>query len=68
MSNIDFWLWTLFFALLSFVIIRIFCCTRCYMTPQERILYTKPNLITKKPIKLYTIKSLYVNKIDIENV
>ena len=68
MSNTDFWLWTIFFAFISFVVIRIFCCTRCYMTQQERILYTQSRLIPKKPIKLYTINSSYVNKIDFENV
>ena len=68
MSNTDFWLWTLFFALISFFIIRAFCYTRCYITPQERMLFIQQRLLPKKPIKLYTINSSYVNKIDFENV
>ena len=68
MSNNDFWMWTLFFSLLSCIIIRALCFTRCYMTNQERMLYTQQRLQPKKPINLYTINSSYVNKIDSENV
>ena len=69
MSNTNFWLWTIFFGLISFFIIRAFCYTRCYMTNQERIQFailSRP--LSKQPVALYSINRKHNNKIDNENV
>ena len=69
MSDYNFWLWTLLFTLISFFIIRAFCCTRCYMTDKERLYYTRLSKpLSKKPVTLYSINSHPINKIDNENV
>ena len=64
MNNASFWLWTLFFALLSYLGVKIICLCTSYR-PSE-----KPYFISllKKPIPLHTYKTYYVNKIDSENV
>ena len=69
MDDNDFWMWTLFFALLSCIIIRAICFTGCYMTNQERMRYTRLSKpLNKEPCVLYSINSKNINKIDSENV
>ena len=64
MNNGDFWLWTLFFALISYMGVKVICLCTSYR-PSERKYYVS---LLKKPIPLYSIKKTYVNKIDSENV
>ena len=64
MNNGDFWLWTLFFALLSYLGVKIICTCTSYR-PSERIYTIR---LLKKPVSLYSIQKTYVNKIDSENI
>ena len=64
MDNANFWLWTLFFAFLSYLGVKLICLCASYGT-NERSYYVS---LLKKPIPLHTYKTYYVNKIDSENV
>ena len=63
MDNVNFWLWTLFFVLLSIFVIKFICLCSSY---NERNDYIG---LLKKPIPLHTYKTSHiVNKIDSEKV
>jgi len=57
MSTGDFWLWTIFFAILSYFLTRVFCCHNNYQ--EEVYIHIVPDK------KMYSIQT---NKIDLENV
>ena len=64
MSNTEFWMWTLFVALLSFLFVKILCYSSCYNS-SDRLYYINS---VQRHIPLNTYKVSYVNKIGNEKV
>ena len=65
MDNENFWVWTLFFVLLSIFVTKFICLCSSY-NYNERNDYIH---LLKKPIPLHTYKTSHiVNKIDSEKV
>ena len=61
MDNITFWLWTILIFIISMFLVRAICNCRCYMTPEERLMYTTDT--NKKPVELYTVKKIKINDV-----